>query len=170
MPSGYFAILAQHSAWANQRLYQACERLSPAEYWRECGSSFGSLHATLNHVLVTDRVWIARIEGRTPPSLGHNQVLYADLVGLKIACVAEDEHLLQLVAGLPEATLDLPLQYIDRHGERCEIPLRLVLAHLFEMQSRCRGEALALLAQAGLSAPPLDLLAFLQGSEGGTRC
>jgi uncharacterized damage-inducible protein DinB len=169
MPNRYFAIFAQHSAWANRRPCQACERLSPAEYWCERRSSFGSLHAILNHVLLTDRVWIARIEGRTPTSLGHNQVLYADLVGLKIARVAEDEYLRQLVAGLPEATLDLPLQYIDRHGERCEMPLRLVLVHLFDAQSRWRGAALALLVQADTSALRLDLLAFLGSSEGSTR-
>jgi uncharacterized damage-inducible protein DinB len=167
MPNRYFALLAQHSAWANRRLYQACERLSPAEYWCERRSSFGSLHATLNHVLLTDRVWIARIEGRTPPCLGNNQ--NADLVGLRVARVAEDEHLRHLVAGLLEATLDLPLHYIDCHGERCEMPLRWVLAHLFDAQSRYRGEALALLVQAGTSAPCLDLLAFLRSSEGSTR-
>jgi uncharacterized damage-inducible protein DinB len=169
MPSGYFAILAQHSAWANERLYEACEKLSPAEYWCERGSNPGSLHATLNRHLVTDRVWIARIEGRAPPSLAHNQILYADLVGLKVARVAEDEHLRQLVAGLTEPTLDLSLHYIDRRGKRCEMQLRWVLAHLFDAQARCRGEASALLVQAGIPTPCLDLLAFLRRSEGGTR-
>jgi uncharacterized damage-inducible protein DinB len=165
MPGEYFAVLAQHSAWANRRLYQACETLSPGEYLRQRASSFGSLHATLNHILVADRVWIARIEGNTPPSLDENQILYADLVGLKVARLAEDEHLRQLVAGLPEAALDLRLHYTSRLGDRFATPLRFVLAHLFDGQSRCRGEALALLEQAGIRAPSLDLLVFLRSAE-----
>lgn len=119
--------------------------------------------------LLTDRIWIARIEGRTPSCLGNNQVLYADLVGLKVARVAEDEHLRHLVTGLPEATLDLPLHYIDRHDERCEMPLRWVLAHLFDAQSRYRGEVSALLVQVGMPAPCFDQLALLWSSEGSTR-
>ena len=169
MPRDYFAVLARHSAWANQRLYQACATLNPAEYMRERGSSYGSLHATLNHMLVVDRVWIARIEGRVPPSMGENQILYADLLGLKIARLAEDEHLRNLVAGLPQTAMNLPIHHIDSKGDRFAAPLRFVLAHLFDLQSRCRGEALLLLAQAGADAPALDLLVFLREAETAAR-
>ena len=51
MPSDYFAVLAQHSAWANRRLFRACGSLSAADYLRERASTFGSLHATLNQIL-----------------------------------------------------------------------------------------------------------------------
>ena len=165
MSRDYFAVFANHSAWANQRLYSACEALSPLEYLRERGSHHGSLHATLNHILLTDRVWIARIEGRTPPAFDDNQILYGDLVALKIARVAEDEHLRRLIAGLPEAALDLPFHYMDRRGDRFATLLRFVLAHLFDAQSRSRGGAQALLAQAGAPPLSLDFLAFLRETE-----
>lgn len=162
MPSDYFATLAQHSAWANRRLYQACETLGTAEYLRPRGSSFGSLHAALNHLLVFDRVWMARIEGRTPPAFDDDQILYADLVGLKVARLAEDERLRQLVAGLAEGALARPLHYSNRRGDRFEVPLRLVLAHLFNHHAQCRGEVQALLSQAGIRLAPLDLIEFLR--------
>jgi uncharacterized damage-inducible protein DinB len=162
MSRDYFAAFAWHNAWANARLFGACEALSPPEYLRERGSSYGSLHATLNHILLADRVWIARIEGRIPPAFADNQILYGDLVALKIARVAEDEHLRQLIAGLSEAAIGLPLHYTDQHGNRLAAPLRFVLAHLFDLQSQRRGEAAALLAQAGVPPPALDLLAFLR--------
>jgi uncharacterized damage-inducible protein DinB len=165
MPSEYFAVLAQHSAWANRRLYRACESLAATEYLRERAATFGSLHATLNHILVSDRIWVARIEGRASPPLEENQILYADLVALKVARLAEDEHLRHLVGGLPEAALDQPLHFTNRRGDRFETPLRLVLAHLFNHQARCRGEAQALLAQAGVRLASLDLLAFLRKGE-----
>lgn len=166
MPSDYFAVLAQHGAWANQRLFHACERLSPAEYLRERASSYGSLHATLNHMLIIDRLWLARIEGRTPPPVDDAQILYADLLGLKVARLAEDEHLRLLIGGLAKPAMDAPVHYSDRQGRRFAAPLRFVLAHLFDAQSRCRGEAVALLAQTAARAPALDLMAFLHETRG----
>ncbi len=165
MPSDYFAVLAQHSAWANRLLYQCCETLTAAEYLRERGSTYGSLHATLNHILAIDRLWIGRIEGRSPLPIDERQILYADLVALKVARLAEDEHLRLVIGGLKKAALDLPVRYTNRGGDRFEIPMRFVLGHLFDSQSRCRGEALALLAQAEVVTPALDLIAFLRETE-----
>ena len=162
MQSSYFAVLAQHGAWANRRLYQACETLSAAEYLRERGAGSGSLHAVLNRGLAADRVWIARIEGRAPPALDEGQILYGDLVALKVARLAEDERLRHLVGGLSAAALEEPLSYQDRRGDRFALPLRLALAQLFEQQARRRGAALALLRQAGGQPPCLDIVAFLR--------
>src|SRR5262252_1606911 len=120
MSSDYFETLARYNAWANRRLFQACEALSTAEYLRERASSFGSLHATLNHLLAVDRIWIARIAGHTPPNLKSDQILYADLIGLKVARLAEDERIRIVVEGIPEGRLDQTLEYRDSRGIRFE--------------------------------------------------
>jgi uncharacterized damage-inducible protein DinB len=62
VPSDYFVTLARYNAWANRRLYRACGRLSESEYLRNRLPAFGSFHATSNHILVADRVWLAQIE------------------------------------------------------------------------------------------------------------
>jgi uncharacterized damage-inducible protein DinB len=162
MSSDYFATFARYNAWANRRLYQACAGLSEQDYLRERPSTFGSLHAALNHILVADRIWIARIEGRTPPGLDHDQILYADLIGLKMARAAEDEHLSNLIAGISEEMLDQPLLYRNARGDRVETRLRLVLGHLFDYQAQRRGEAQALLAQTDARLPSLGLICFIR--------
>ena len=169
MPSDYFVTLARYNAWANRRLYRACGRLSESEYLRDL-PAFGSLHATLNHILVADRVWLARIEGRTPPDLDPEQILYADLIGLKVARVAEDAHLRNLVGGLSQATLDQPLVYRNRRGDRFQAPLCLVLGHMFNHQAHYRGKASALLAQTEVPPPSLDLIRFVRQEEGAAAC
>ncbi len=161
MPSEYFATLASYNAWANRRLYEACGALSEQEYLRERPSAFGSLHAVLNHVLVADRIWMARIEGRTLPGLGDDQILYADLIGLKVARSAADAHLRNVVAGISETVLGQPLIWRNARGDRCGTPLRLVLAHLFNYQAEHRGEAKALLQQTEVAPPSLDLIRFI---------
>jgi uncharacterized damage-inducible protein DinB len=166
MLSDYFATLARYNAWANRRLYRACGRLSEDEYLRERRSSFGSLHATLNHILVADRIWLARIEGRTPPRLELDQILYADLIGLKVARVAEDAHLRNLVAAFSAAMFDQPLVYRNGRGDRFETPLHLVFGHLFNHQAHYRGEASVLLAQTAVPPPALDLIRFVRKEAG----
>lgn len=166
MPSDYFATLARYNAWANRRLYQACEALSTAEYLHERTSFFGSLHATLNHILVADHIWIARIEGRTPPRLELDQILYGDLAGLKIARLAEDERIRNIIAGIPEATLDQPLEYRNSRGDRFEMPLGLVLGHFFNHQTHHRGQVHGLLSQTAVPPPLLDLMDFVLQESG----
>lgn len=170
MLSGYFATLACYNAWANRRLYQACAALSEEEYLRERPSSFGSLHATLNHLLVADRIWIARIEGRALANLRLDQILYADLIGLRVARSAEDAHLCNLVAGISEPALDQPLVFRNAQGDRCSAPLHLVLGHLFNHQAEHRGASRLLLSQTEVAPPPLDLIRFVQEQRAAPVC
>jgi uncharacterized damage-inducible protein DinB len=164
MPSEYFATLAGYNAWANARLYDACETLSLPNYLGEGADRSGSLHAILNRILVGDRIWIARIEGRTPPALRFDQILYGDRIGLKIARVAEDEHIRHIVAGIAAEALQRPLEYRDARGDRCGVRLDLALAHLFNRQTHHRGRACAVLAEAmALPPPSLELIDFLRG-------
>ena len=162
MHSNYFTKLADYNAWANHRLYQACEALSVNEYMRKRASFFGSLHATLNHILVVDRIWIARMEGQTAPTLKLDQILYGDLIGLKVARIAEDEHIRIMAAGISEERLDQPLEYRNSRGDRFETPLRLVLGHFFNHQTHHRGQVHGLLSQTEVPPPALDLIAFVR--------
>ncbi|MDX1539946.1 MAG: DinB family protein, partial [Geminicoccaceae bacterium] len=61
--------MARYNRWANRRLYDACAALDEDEYLRERGMFFGSIHGTLNHVLVGDLHWLARIENLDAPEL-----------------------------------------------------------------------------------------------------
>lgn len=165
--NNYFTTFADYNAWANRRLYQACEVLSASEYMRERTSFFGSLHATLNHILVADRIWIARIEGQTPPNLRLDQILYGDLLGLKIARLAEDEHIRIMVAGIAEERLDRRLDYRNIRGDRFAVPLRFVLGHFFNHQTHHRGQVHGLLSQTEAPPPPIDVIDFIRREEAG---
>ena len=60
--------MARYNAWANRRLYAACAQLAADEYRKPRPAFFGSIHATLNHLLVVDRIWLARIAGEPDPT------------------------------------------------------------------------------------------------------
>ena len=56
----HFMMFAAYNRWANQRLYDATAQLPDADYRANRGAFFGSLHGTLNHILVGDRIWWPR--------------------------------------------------------------------------------------------------------------
>ena len=82
--------MARYNRWANQRLYAACAELSGAEYHKPRPAFFGSIHGTLNHLLVGDRIWLARIEGKPYSGLRLDDQPYGSLGELEEARAAED--------------------------------------------------------------------------------
>ena len=67
----HFRMFADYNRWANRLIYAAAAELTDAELRENRGAFFGSLLATLNHILVADRVWMKRFthEGEAPTAL-----------------------------------------------------------------------------------------------------
>ena len=162
MADEYFLTFAHYNAWANRLLYDACAHLPEAEYLKPRAAFFGSIHGTLNHLLVGDRIWLARIERKPRPKVTLDQILYGDLVALRVARQAEDEHLANVVAGISKRALDQKIAYVNMAGKRQQTPLRLVLGHLFNHQTHHRAQVHGLLSQTKVAPPALDLTHYLR--------
>src|SRR4051794_30228644 len=76
--AAYFGELARYNAWANERLYAACGELADTERKAPRPAFFGSIHRTLNHLLVGDRVWLSRLAGEAHGIASLDQELYED--------------------------------------------------------------------------------------------
>jgi uncharacterized damage-inducible protein DinB len=72
MSVGHFKQLAAYNKWANARLYAAALDLSDQSYRLHIGVFFGGLHGTLNHLFLSDRIWLKRLtgDGDHPNELG----------------------------------------------------------------------------------------------------
>ncbi len=101
----HYRMFADYNRWANRRVYAAVSELSDSEYREDKGAFFGSLHGTLNHILVADRIWMKRFtkEGEAPSRL--DAILHEDLNGLTAARVAEDERIIAWIDSLDEERL-----------------------------------------------------------------
>ena len=159
----YFAMFADYNRWANERLYEAAAKLVDAEYRADKGAFFGSLHATMNHLIVTDRIWLRRFTGAGPEHTRLNEVVYDSLPDLQAARMAEDERIIGYIDGLTEADLAGTFSY-RRGSDNSEHtqPLWSGLAHFFNHQAHHRGQAHTLLTIAGGHdfAPSFDLVQF----------
>jgi uncharacterized damage-inducible protein DinB len=159
-----FRQLADYNHWANRRLYAAALALPEEQYRRSTGVFFRSLHGTLNHLLLTDRVWLKRLTGEGEHPLRLDAILFEDRAELARARIAEDARLKRVVGGYSEADLATPLPYKTMSGAPQQQMLADILLHLFNHQTHHRGQAHACCSILTGSEPPsLDLLLFQRG-------
>ncbi|CAD5935993.1 DinB family protein [Planktothrix agardhii] len=74
----HFQLLARYNALANQRIYSACAELTDAERKQIRPAFFKSIHNTLNHIMVGDRLWMNRFSCDEMTSTGLDTILYED--------------------------------------------------------------------------------------------
>ena len=160
----HFEQFASYNLWANARLYEAALALGQADYRRDIGAFFKSLHGTLNHLLVTDRIWLKRLtgEGDHPDRL--DAILYEDRCQLALARADEDDRIVKFIASLDDGVIAGPLQYANTSGKRFAQPRAEILTHLFNHQTHHRGQAHTILSICtGREPPALELLAMQRG-------
>jgi len=162
MNSSYFHRFARYNAWSNRRLYEACAALSAEDYRARRPSFFGSIHATLNHILVGDRVWMGRFEGVASGIERLDQILYDAFADLRAAREAEDARILGFAGGLGEDAIAGTLRYRNMAGAPQETPLAWTLAHFFNHQTHHRGQVHGMLSGTPAAPPELDLIYFLR--------
>ena len=165
-PTDPYPLLGRFNRWVNRRFYALADGLGDADRKRDRGAYFGSIHNTLNHLLVVDRLWLDRLEGRSNDIKGLDEVLHADFAALRAAREAMDERIIRYVAGLDAAALARPLRYKFFSGTEAETPVHLVLITLFNHQTHHRGQLHALFTQAGIRPPDSDIIDYLD--EGGS--
>jgi uncharacterized damage-inducible protein DinB len=168
-----YRTFAAYNHWANERVYGAAAQLTDAEYRADRGAFFKSMHGTLNHLLVGDRIWMRRFtgEGEAPNKL--DAILYEDFDSLRAARRAEDKRILQWIEGLDDAALGRSFSYRSlTNPANITQPFESALDHFFNHQTHHRGQAHCLLSaiRGRDFAPSLDLLVFQRESGmGGVR-
>jgi uncharacterized damage-inducible protein DinB len=160
----YFEQRAAYNRWANARLYEAALALSDADYRRDVGAFFRSMHGTLNHLLLTDRLWLKRLtgEGEHPNAL--NAIIHEDRTTLASARADEDDRIIGYVGSLDDAMLDRLHPYANTSGKRFEQKRSDILAHLFNHQTHHRGQAHTILSICGREPPSLDMILMQRGA------
>lgn len=164
----YFDMLAGYNAWCNEQVYDAAARLSDADYRADRGAFFKSVHGTLNHLLVADRIWMKRFTGEGEVANRLDVILFENLGDLREARRREDERIVAYAEQLTEADVAGVFRYrmISKPME-VEQPLAPALIHFFNHQTHHRGQVHCLLTGLGLDAPSLDLVLYQRTSGKG---
>ena len=153
----HLRMLSRYNRLANERLYGACAGLGEAERTKDRGAFFGSIHGTLNHILVGDRIWMTRFEGGEAPSTHLDAILYEGFGALREARVVEDARIEAYAGSLTAESLEGTIAYVNNEGREFRDPLAVLLAHFFNHQTHHRGQVTSMLAQTEATYPVLDM-------------
>jgi uncharacterized damage-inducible protein DinB len=160
-----FDELAAYNRWANQRVYGDAAGLPDEVRKRPVGLFFSSIHGTLNHLLVTDYMWMRRFTGDGPQPERLNQILHDDFDTLWHAREQQDARIIRFVTEIPD--FEREIEYQNSSGKTFRQRLAPALTHFFNHQAHHRGQIHAGMTIVGIREPAsLDLLG-LQRSTGG---
>jgi uncharacterized damage-inducible protein DinB len=168
--SAHYRMFGRYNAWANGRLYAAAARLSAEQYRADRGAFFKSVHGTLNHLLVTDRIWMHRFTGQGDAPARLDAILFETFDELHHAREAEDRRIVEYVEGLDDERIAGTIKYRRVSSpEQFEQELGPALAHWFNHQTHHRGQVHAMLTGLTGKAPELDLLIFQRSAATAAR-
>jgi uncharacterized damage-inducible protein DinB len=168
-----YTMFAGYNRWANERIYDAASKLSDADYRADRGAFFKSVHGTLNHLLVADRIWMQRFTGTGNAPKQLDAILFEQFEPLREARRVEDARISQYCATLTDEWLSQDFSYRTIVNATTILqPLAPALDHFFNHQTHHRGQTHALLTAIGGRdfAPSLDLILFQRETGlGGVR-
>jgi len=167
----HFGALLEYNRWANRLILSQAARVAPEDYFAVApGLSFGSMHATLVHILVGELVWLARWQGGLPPERLKDARVADRLAAEEVRTFeevtsmwgGEDAKQVRFIEGLTDGQLTSKVVYRTQYGERNEQPLHELIAHLVNHGTQFRAEACVRLTQLGLSPGDIDLIIYLR--------
>lgn len=161
----HLRMMARYNKWANARLIKAVSALDEADYMAKRPAFFGSIHGALNHLLLVDRLWRGRVEGKPYPAKSLDQSVTPDRQTYINERVAEDGIIICFTDGFDAHELEQPITYSSLVGVDGTDKRRVILAHMFNHATHHRGQVHALLTQVPSDPPPLDLMYYLRETQ-----
>ena len=156
----HFAMLARYDLWATRRLFEHVDALPEADYRRDAGLFFKSVHGTLNHLLVAEQgLWQRRFAEGVSPSLKLDAELEPDRARLRERLIDGAAAWQPLIESWPGERLDEAsvLEYTSTDGVARRLPFAAALAHVFDHGTHHRGQVTAAITAFGRACPELDL-------------
>lgn len=162
-PVAHFQTLARYNAWATAHVLDAAAALADADYRRDLGLYFKSIHGTLNHLLVGEHLlWFRRFDEGVSPTLALDAEAEIRRARLAERLREGAARWAPLIGRWPAGRFDGTLDYTTMRGTAASLPFAATLAHVFNHGTHHRGQITAALTALGQPCPELDLVYFLQ--------
>ncbi len=162
----YFCTLARYNVWATRCLLDAVAALPEADYRRDAGLFFHSIHGTLNHLVGGEHLlWYPRFADGTSPRVDYSREVEADRHALAQRLLAGAARWQPLIETWPAERFGGTLDYVTVRGVAVSLPFAATLAHVFNHGTHHRGQVTAALTALGQPCPELDLVYMLQQEQ-----
>ncbi|KAA8614293.1 DinB family protein [Salipiger aestuarii] len=159
-------MLARYNAWQNREMKAVLEALPTAVPHKPCGLHFGTILATVNHLLWADRIWMSRLADWPRPEGGIASSV--DLTPTLSVWAPErfraDARLIVWAEGLRAASLHGDLRWYSAVTGREQVkPVAQCVLHLFTHQAHHRGQIHAAITAQGAQGWTSDLVFMPDG-------
>src|SRR4051794_30378022 len=147
MIAEHFRTLWRYNCWANAKVLDKAALASEADYMASVpGVSFGSLHASLVHLLVADILWVARFRGEPVQESLLQARRSGDVAATEVPTFArllelwreEETKQAAFFATLTDEGTEAVLHYENLLGQPNEDPMSQILAHMFNHGTQFR--------------------------------
>jgi uncharacterized damage-inducible protein DinB len=158
----YVRTLAAYNAEMNRRIYAAAAQLPAEIRSADQGAFFGSVLATLNHLLWADQMWMSRFDGWAKPAGSggdpENLNRFEDFDTLTAERIRADAGIVAWAERVTQDWLDGQLAWYSglAKTERTA-PTGYLVMHMFNHQTHHRGQVHALLTRSHLDPGVTDL-------------
>jgi uncharacterized damage-inducible protein DinB len=159
--------LYTHNAWANAQLFAVCRGLDRALLEESAPGTFGTIEATLKHLVGVEDAYARMLRGESPGSAGSFEDYFGhDLAWFEARSSRLGEEYEVLLATAQAAFLDdeLRVPWFDFRLTNHDGLLQ-VLSH----SAQHRAQVFSVLGERGLKVPDLDYVIFVRSRLPGTK-
>jgi uncharacterized damage-inducible protein DinB len=155
---GYCKHMARYNRWQNESIYASAAKLNDDTRKRNMGAFFKSIHATLNHLMVGDRLWLSRFDKEPSGVTTFTQELYNNFEELTQQRRWTDDRMDRFVSVVTSEHIAQSITFRRmRDDVEVTMPLDICLMQYFNHGTHHRGQVTTLLMQCGVDPGVTDL-------------
>lgn len=167
---GYLQSLLDYNAWANGEMYKVVQDMPLDEVHKERKTSLKSIHVSLNHLLVVEKIWLAHMKCEKHSFENLRTIVHEDIEELRQGHAAMDQKLKDYAADLSGDDLEEVVEYELISGKKGQLSRAMVLTHIVTHGNYHRGWIVDMLGQAGVQQPQMDIPVYERvARESGTQ-
>lgn len=153
-------ILVDYHYWARDRILEAADALTPDQFGRDLGSSFGSVRNTLAHTYSAEWAWCSRWNGVSPSTAISPETL-GDVATLRAKWRALEADVRAVVERVGSQGLDSVVEYKMLNGDPRASVFWQMVQHVVNHASYHRGQVTTMIRQLSATPPQsMDLITF----------
>ena len=150
-PTDTLTTLFSHHLWANLRLLEQCAELTAEQLEATISGAFGSIHATLQHIVRAEQSYFSRIS--TGQQYHHPEDAPSMTIAEMVAAIRMTG--IGLIEWGPKVQASDTVT-IDWEGILYEVPKAIILTQVINHATEHRAQIMAILTQLGIEPPDLQ--------------
>lgn len=162
-----------YGSWANERVFDAAEHLTPEQLLAPGSAGRGSIRDTLVHLVFAHKGWLVWWDGSLSAAEAYGRRpdldAFPSVAAVREAWAAVDASTQAFLANLTDQTLAGVFENTMPNGMVFRLPLWQMMLHVANHGTQHRSEVAAMLTAAGHSPGDLDMLGYFRPFGDATR-